>query len=243
MSGQVVDTQTAQEFMGEILAKVSEGELMTIAGDLERKARLFHSTLGHGNAKNADRQAIRAVLRHIFAVRRKADKVLDAVGVEQLAEAIAYLLDSRDDLPARFSAMDELLRDFPDQSFDVPGELLHFTYPDRYWLWTRWMWDPRIETGSLSLVTMEEFDLRGESRGDVYFKVGQAIAFVNETGKAAGFTNLGPGQFGIDVFLAAVYSIYMYTVLRLRMTQEFNKIVPELPELVRRLLGIHRLEV
>jgi hypothetical protein len=35
----------------------------------------------------------------------------------------------------------------------------------------------------------------------------------------------------------------MYTVLRLRMTQEFNRIVPELPDLVRRLLGVYRPEV
>ncbi|MNC94329.1 hypothetical protein D3C83_111550 [compost metagenome] len=48
---------------------------------------------------------------------------------------------------------------------------------------------------------------------------------------------------GADVFLACVYSVYMYTVLRLRMTQEFNRIVPELPDLVRRLLGVYRPEV
>ena len=70
------------------------------------------------------------------------------------------------------------------------------------------------------------------------------MAFVNETGKQVGFTDLGTGAlFGVDVFLACVYSVYMYTVLRLRMTQEFNRIVPELPDLVRRLLGVHRLEV
>jgi hypothetical protein len=32
-------------------------------------------------------------------------------------------------------------------------------------------------------------------------------------------------------------------VLRLRMTQEFTRIVPPLPDLVRRLLGVYRLEV
>jgi len=35
----------------------------------------------------------------------------------------------------------------------------------------------------------------------------------------------------------------MYTVLRMRMTQEFNKVVPDLPDLVRRLLGVYRPEV
>jgi hypothetical protein len=63
-------------------------------------------------------------------------------------------------------------------------------------------------------------------------------------GRRSGFTSSGAkGLFGIDVFLACVYAVYMYTVLRLRMTQEFNKVVPELPELVRRLLGVYRMEV
>jgi hypothetical protein len=68
------------------------------------------------------------------------------------------------------------------------------------------------------------------------------VAFVPSTGRVAGFTNFAP-RFGVDVFLAAVYGIYMYTVLRMRMTQEFNKVVPELPDLIRRLLGVYRPEV
>jgi hypothetical protein len=105
------------------------------------------------------------------------------------------------------------------------------------------MWDPRANTGALPLVTTEDFDLDAPDRGEAYVRVGEAMAFVNETGKAVGFTDLGSGQFGADVFLACVYSVYMYTVLRLRMTQEFNRIVPELPDLVRRLLGVYRPEV
>ena len=105
------------------------------------------------------------------------------------------------------------------------------------------MWDPRTETGALPLVTMDDVALGGELRGQVYLQVGEAVAFVDETGKASGFTALGGGgsggPFGIDVYLAAVYGVYMYTVLRMRMTQEFNRLVPELPDLVRRLLGVY----
>jgi hypothetical protein len=46
-----------------------------------------------------------------------------------------------------------------------------------------------------------------------------------------------------EEFMRETPHIYMYMVLRLRMTQEFNRIVPELPDLVRRLLGVWRLEV
>jgi len=34
----------------------------------------------------------------------------------------------------------------------------------------------------------------------------------------------------------------MYTILQMRMTREFNRVVPPLPQLVRRLLGVYHLE-
>lgn len=243
MTGQVVDTPSAEEFMRETLARVPVEVLEAIGLALEQKAQGFGALLGAGRAAEPGRDDLRRLLRSVFSTRRRADRIIDALGHERLAAGIDELLHAPGNLPDRIHRFDELLADFPEPGFDLPSELLHFTYPDRYWLWTRWMWDPRSETGALPLVTMEEFDFGAPTRGETYFKVGEAIAFVNETGKAAGFTTIGRGLYGIDVFLACVYAIYMYTVLRLRMTQEFNKVVPELPDLVRRLLGVHRLEV
>jgi hypothetical protein len=244
MGGQVVDTQSAEEFMRETLDKVSRDELITVSALLDTKAAGFRALLGTpGQPRTLDRDDLRRVLRSIFATRRKADTLLDDIGPARLGAAIDDLLHGPGVVTDRFMAFDRVLRSHPEPGFDLPSELLHFTAPDRWWLWTRWMWDPRAGTGSLALVTTEEFDLEGPDRGETYVRVGEALAFVNETGKAVGFTDLGSGLFGADVFLACVYSVYMYTVLRLRMTQEFNRIVPELPDLVRRLLGVYRPEV
>ncbi|HET6953033.1 MAG TPA: hypothetical protein VFI47_21815 [Acidimicrobiales bacterium] len=243
MPGQVVDTQTAEEFMGEVLARVSGDDLVGIADACAAKSAGFAALLADGRAATLGRGDLRRVLRSIFATRRKADAIIDGVGADRLAAEVHELLHGPAPVPARIERFDAALAGFEDPAFDLPGELLHFTYPDRYWLWTRWMWDPRIETGSLRLVTMEELDLAGFGRGDTYVRIGEAVTFVHETGRAAGFTAHGEPTFAIDVFLASVYAIYMYTVLRMRMTQEFNKIVPDLPDLVRRLLGVYRPEV
>jgi hypothetical protein len=244
MGGQVVDTQSAEEFMRETLEKVSRDELISVAALLDAKSAGFAALLGSpGQAGKLPREDLRRVLRSIFATRRKADAILDDVGPARLGAAIDDLLHGDGVVTERFRAFDEVLAGHPEPGFDLPSELLHFTAPDRWWLWTRWMWDPRAGTGSLPLVTTEDFDLEAPDRGEGYLRVGEAMAFVNQTGKAVGFTDLGSGLFGADVFLACVYSVYMYTVLRLRMTQEFNRIVPELPDLVRRLLGVYRPEV
>jgi hypothetical protein len=62
-------------------------------------------------------------------------------------------------------------------------------------------------------------------------------------GEAAGFQRGGRGLLGTDVYLACVYVVYLYTVTRMRMTKEFNKVIPRFPELTRRLLGIYKMEV
>ena len=118
----------------------------------------------------------------------------------------------------RYDRFAELLDPLPAIAADLPGELLHFLDPGRYWLWTRWMWDPDAGTGALALVTMDDTDLDpAEAGADAARRTSPSagpMAFVEETGKAAGFTDLGPGLFGTDVFLAAVYGVYMQTVLR-----------------------------
>jgi len=240
-SGQVVDTPTATEFMQQILERVSLDELGAVAADLPRKSAAMRELVGDRPEKMSEAD-LRRLLRWTFGARRRAEAILATVDPRQLAAAVADLLGGDEGLPGRFARFDAVLADHVEAGYDLPGELLHFCQPGQYWLWTRWLWDPRTETGALRLVTMDEVDLAGATRGDTYLAVGRAVAFVEETGKAAGFTSMGSGLFGTDVFLAAVYGVYMYTVLRMRMTQEFNKLVPPLGSLVRRLLGVYHLE-
>ncbi len=242
MAGPVVDTPSAQEFHHEISSRISAAELAALAAGLQRKSQALQDMLAPG-AGPLDRAALREVLRWVFATRRRADEILDGVGARRLGAAIADLLDPAEPLATRVDRFDSVLAAFPVPGFDLPGELLHFTHPGQYWLWTRWLWDPGTGTGALRLVTTDDIDLApGGGRGATYLAIGRAMAFVDETGKAAGFTAATPGLFGADVFLAAVYGVYMYTVLRMRMTQEFNQLLPPLPGLIRRLLGIYYLE-
>lgn len=242
MAGQVVDTQTAEEFMRQALEKVSDAELTAIAGDVERKAERFHRLLHADPGAPVSEERLRQVLDGVFGIRRKAPAMFERLGPDAFGAAVADLLFGRGTIPERIDGFVAAMTGFEDVATDLASELLHFSMPEKYWLWTKWMWDPATETGALRLVTMDEFDLTGDTPGETYLKVGEGVAFVHQTGEAVGFTRMGAGLFGIDVFLASVYGIYMYTVLRMRMTQEFNNIVPQLPELTRRLLGVWRLE-
>ncbi len=232
--GQVVDTPSAQEFMREAMEKITLAELDAIEQEVTAKSARFQERLAPDRIAQLSDEELHSLLHLIFAVRRKKDF---ANGT--LREQLHQLIYGDVELATRFQTFcDGLPQLDANIRYDFASELLHYTRPDDYWLWTRWMWDPEIETGSLRLVTMDDFDLHAPTLGETYLKVGEAMAFVNATGQAAGFTRIGERAFGADVFLACVYAVYTYTVLRLRMTNEFNKVMPELPEMARRLLGV-----
>ena len=240
---QIVDTESAKEFLKEVSASVSPDELKAICENLEIKSRFFQQRLGAAAIEKLSGQEIHQILRAVFATRRKAASILKQFPAQSLQTWMADLLHGEQTPEQRFQQFFDRLEGLDDNSrFDLAGELLHYTFPERYWLWNRWMWDPRVKTGALPLVTTEDVDLSAPTFGGMYLNVGKALAFVHEVGDAAGFQRIDRSLFGTTVFLCSVYAVYSYTVLRMRMTQEFNKVVPALPELTRRLLGVHRME-
>lgn len=243
--GQVIDTPTAQEFTKLALERVSEHDLGDIAERLTTKSSFFTSTFGPETIDDLDEDSAMASLRYVFSTRRRAKVILTTLTIDGYRRAVRGLLYSEMSPGARLEAFSELIDGIgrnvqPGTGHDLGSEIMHFTDPDRYWLWTRWMWNPVTGTGALPLVVIDEVDLDGGTVSETYRRIGIAYAFLNDVGEAAGFRTEGYGVFGTDVFLASVYAVYMYTTLRMRMTQEFNKIIPELADLVQRLLGVNR---
>ena len=268
--GQPVDMETTREFIEQILENAALTELRDVEDELKEKGDRLRKLVAEDNLPTLTEEQLLSILRAVFATRRRAKEISADVGANNLKQAIHELLYGKDETGERFykfvQTMTEYFEDVrvlrPKKSSDsraresaevaatqenvfcdLASELLHFTNPDQYWLWTRWIWDPKAGTGALPLVAVEEINLFGENVGETYLKIGMALAFVKETGDAAGFENFSDSPYSIDVFIACVYAVYMYTTLRIRMTQEFNKVVPQLPELIRRILGVWKLEL
>lgn len=242
LTGQVIDTLSTEEFIAQVHVHASAPELLAISEALVAKSVGFKRIFGD-ESHLPDAAQLRAVLRSIFATRRRADQIISSVGSQRLGEACVELLNVKKLDQESLSRFDDVLRPAGEVPFELAFELLHFARPDSFWLWTRWIFDPRTETGALPLLVADEVDLFGRTPAETYLKLGAALAFLHEHAQAAGTAAMGEGPFAVDVLLACVYAVYMYTVLRLRMTQEFNRIVPVLPELVRRLLGVQQMEV
>jgi hypothetical protein len=238
-----VDAPSAVEFMREALIKIEEAEIGRIADLLVAKRAILAPALDEAALTNGTADGVRPILERVFATRRRSDALLVGVGAPVLAAAIRTLVHGAGRVETRFRAFDAALAAVePPVRRDLAGECLHLADPERYWLWSRWMWDPFALTGVLPLVMVDDFDFGGPDPGQIYLRVGAATAAVIATADELGFKRMRANPFVVDVYLASIYGVYLYTVTRLRMTQEFNRVIPQLPDLVRRLLGVRGLE-
>ncbi len=237
---QLIDIEAAREFMKETLTKVDKLNLIDIANTLEKKSDLFQKLLSKNNLLELSEEDLDLVLDKVFSIRRKKEKLFEHISFKNLRTAIYNLLYSDEKIDDRFQNFYDTLGELDTTlKYDLAGELLHFTFPEKYWLWSRWMWDPKNKTGAIPLVTSEGFDLDGENICETYMKVGKGVAFVHSVAESAEFQFINRSLFGTDVYLSCVYIIYAYTVLQIKMTKEFNEVMPGLTEFSRRLLGVY----
>ncbi len=239
---QLIDLETVKEFMAETLDKVDEKYLVQMADDMELKSAYFQKILNIDYLPNATENEILSILKFVFSIKRKAADIMNTVGLVELKNAISELLYGKKMIEIRFQKFcNQVKLKDKYQRADLASELLHFTMPDTYWLWTRWMWNPKNKTGALPLVITEDFDLKGDSLGEIYLKVGRAVAFVHAMSETGGYRFISDRLFGTNVFLSCVYVIYAYTILKMRMTKEFNNVMPGVVEFSRRILGLYRI--
>ncbi len=239
-----VDAESAHEFLLQATRLATSEDLEDLGQRLEHKSKLFQRALGEDEVRHLDAKDLRRLIGMVFGLRKFANPLLDRLPPEALREAIAQLLHGSAPAPQRLQAFVERVPGLDQQAaVTLASELLHYTHPAQYWLWTPWLWHAGTNGGALPLVLQQGKRLAGSRVAERYEEVGQALAAVSAVGSQEGFTRLGAGLFGTHAFLACVYAVYMYTVFSIKLSQEFNRILPELPELTRRILGVQRLEI
>ncbi len=240
----IVDRDCAQEFLREATRLASSRELEDTYYRLEWKCRVFQRLLAPETLPGLDEKEFTKLLGLVFFLRRRPASLMQKNSREEMLRETELLLYGEGPVGprlARFARGVRGVREAVAVSFG--SELLHFVRPERYWLWTTWIWDPKTTGGALPLVLEGEAGLAGGDIAETYEKVGRALAAVDRVGHAEGFSNLGRGSLGTDLFLACVYTVYMYAMFRMRLSEEFNRILPGLPEFTRRILGVQNVNV
>ena len=181
---------------------------------LEAKRDRFFSSLSKRTLKVQTREGLESLLKEIYPVRRLSQKILEENGEEGFRREVFSLLygwKGVEKRMARFMTEVKIPHDNPAIGRDLATELLHYTAPEEYWLWTRWIWDPKIKAGALCC--MMEFV--GKDRtwekvgfGEDYKTIGRQLGSLQKLLQEEGWGVDGP--FGVDIFLAYLYADYFY---------------------------------
>jgi hypothetical protein len=237
---QVIDMEACQEFMKETLGRINKDDLVEIAGLLETKSEFLKENLHQVELPTLTIDELTTVFKKVFITSRKTKLMFEKYSLEDYKASIYALLYSEMELQARFQNFVDAHPELPIHlRYDLAGELLHYNQPDKYWLWSRWLWDPELNTGAIPLVASENFQLAADSHGEMYMNVGKAVVFVHNMAEAVEFQFINRSLFGTDVYLSCVYVIYAYTIFKIKMTDEFNKVMPPIAEFSKRILGVH----
>lgn len=239
---QPADLDTITDFAAAVASQVSKDNLDRMSLDLAIKTlrvkAMFDELANYSDARLGPK-----VLAETFLSRRKLREISATTTDAGICDALLVLADSSLSPLARVAPLIKMVQPLGEGAPDVAYELLHFLEPTQYCLATSWVWNPLTETGAIKLLLAEEFNLFGENEMDSLSILNFATEYLGQTIDAAGLLVGSDRYFAMDVFLAGVYGVYMSTVLEMRMTKEFKKILPPLDQLMRRLLGIYQKEV
>jgi hypothetical protein len=240
------DDPELQASLQEALGQVSPEDVIALADELvERQARLFRQ-LESDPAKLAfSFSDIAAAVTHTKANARTITNYFSQDAYKPFDE----LLNGEAPAPVRVAAFVEKLNALDTRlALELATGLLHNTFPKDNWLWTRWLWDPTTGTGILPLLAGSSHNLLATNIAEGYARVGAVTAMSMKFAEGTGLwtdelmSNEKRALFANSAFLACAYAVYMYGSTSWRLSRDFNELLPSLPNMARRLLGLPKKE-
>jgi hypothetical protein len=239
------DDPVLEETLQEALKQVSSDDVISIADELSaRHERLFLNLKVDSVSWASFFADIAASVTHTRANAR----TLINYFAQSDYKIFEDLLRGESPTPVRVSAFVEKLNALDTRlALELASGLLHNTSPNEYWLWTRWLWDPTTGTGILPLLAGSTHNLLADNLADGYARVGAVSAMSLKFGEGTGLwtdelmANEKRAQFANSAFLACAYNVYLYGTTSWRLSREFNNLLPSLPNMARKLLGLKKI--
>lgn len=246
------DDPILHETLQEALAQVSAQDVISIADELsERHERIFLNTSTQLSAGlKPDPASLSLSLADIASSvthTRANAKVLINYFTNGDYKVFDDLLNGEDPTPIRVAKFVQKLDALDTRlALELASGLLYNSSPKENWLWTRWLWDPTTGTGILPLLAGSTHNLLADHLADGYARVGLVTAMSMKFGEGTGLwtaeliSNEKRAQFANSAFLACAYNVYLYGTTSWRLSREFNNLLPSLPNLARKLLGLKK---
>ncbi len=236
----------------EALSQVSPDDVIAVADELaERQARLFLGLETNAAKLAVSFADIAFAVTHTKANARTITNYFAQGDLAQppVGKLFDELLNGAAPTPVRVAMFVEKLNGLDTRlALELATGFLHNISPKDHWLWTRWLWDPTTGTGILPLLAGSSHNLLAANLADGYARVGVVTAMSMKFGEGTGLwtddlmSNEKRAQFANSAFLACAYGVYMYGSTSWRLSRDFNELLPSLPNMARRLLGLPKIK-
>ena len=238
------DDPILHETLQEALAQVSAQDVISIADELSARHERIFLGLETDSASLASSFAdVAAAVTHTKANAQ----VLTNYFNHDDYSLITNLLITDLPTPVRVAKFVQKLDALDTRlALELASGFLYNTVPQDNWLWTRWLWDPTTGTGILPLLAGSTHNLLADNLADGYARVGLVTAMSMKFGEGTGLwtdeliANEKRAQFANSAFLACAYNVYLYGTTSWRLSREFNNLLPSLPNMARKLLGLKK---
>jgi hypothetical protein len=240
------DDPVLQETLEEALSQVSADDVISIADELSaRHERLFLNLKADSVSLTSSFADVAAAVTHTKTNARAITNYFNHGDYKLITE----LLSADMPAPVRVAVFVEKLNALDTRlAMELATGLLHYTSPKDHWLWTRWLWDPTTATGILPLLAGSTHNLLAENFADGYARVGSVTAMSMKFAEGTGLwtdeliSNEKRAPFANSAFLACAYNVYLFGTTSWRLSREFNNLLPTLPNMARRLLGLKKID-
>jgi len=238
------DDPALEKTLQDALSQASSEDVIAIADELaERHTRLFLDLKAGSEQWVSSFDDIASAVTH---TRANARTIINQFNHGDF-KLIEDLLNGDSPTPVRVARFVEGLNALDTRlALELASGLLHNVSPTDNWLWTRWLWDPTTATGILPLLAGSTHNLLADNLADGYARVGAVSAMSLKFGEGTDLwtdelmANEDRAKFANTAFLACSYSVYMYGTTSWRLSAEFNNLLPTLPNMSRKLLGLKK---
>jgi hypothetical protein len=240
------DDPILHETLQEALAQVSAQDVISIADELSaRHERIFLNIKADPASLSSSFADVASAVTHTKANAQVITNYFNHGDYSPITNLLSTDLPTPVRVAKFVQKMDALDTRL---ALELASGVLYNTSPKDNWLWTRWLWDPTTGTGILPLLAGSTHNLLAENLADGYARVGLVTAMSMKFAEGTGLfvdelvNNEKRAQFANSAFLACAYGVYMYGSTSWRLSRDFNELLPSLPNMARRLLGLPKVK-
>jgi hypothetical protein len=130
--------------------------LQTILDAMELKSKSLRS-LDISTVEDA-----RELFESVFYARKHFSDIISKTSIPELSSALSQLKDPSLSYSERVEKFKSIVKGGEKEDIeDMAKEIIHFLEPEKYPLWTRWIWNKERGTGSINYVIKDDVKING----------------------------------------------------------------------------------